>query len=255
MIKISIALFLRRMSGVTSKGWRIANDVFLFLLVGYTLLALFWTCFQCSPPPAMWNKAYSGHLAKPAVCWSTGTIGAALSVIHVVMDFLLLATPMLILWKIQLSKPKKVRLYLVFSVGTLSCVASVLREHAQHNIDMDITYGYTTLLAWTVVDLTLAVVVASLPVLSTLLPSIFRQLTGSSRVYETTRNPGDTNTATVTASRAVISKRRNSSTPSDEDGILREDNFELSSIMYKSRDHSVDGSEITKNPLIKDTGI
>ncbi|KAG9858161.1 hypothetical protein KCU68_g806, partial [Aureobasidium melanogenum] len=68
IIKISICLFLRRMSEATSKYPRIANDIFLFLLISYSLLALFWSCFQCSPAPAMWDKIYSGKLAQPAKC-------------------------------------------------------------------------------------------------------------------------------------------------------------------------------------------
>jgi hypothetical protein len=146
IIKLSIALFLRRMSGVTSKGWRMANYFLIFLLVSYTLLALFWTCFQCREPPAMWDKIYSGKLASPSKCWSTLLLGTTLSVIHVTMDFILLMSPMIILWRVQLSKAKKARLYFVFSIGALSCVASVLRELAQHHIDSDITCELTLVL-------------------------------------------------------------------------------------------------------------
>lgn len=139
VIKISICLFLRRISEAASRYPRIANDAFLFLLVGYTLLALFWSCFQCSPAPAMWDKIYSGKLATPATCWSTLIVANALSVLHVIMDFVLLLTPMIVLWKVQLNRKTKIRLFIVFSVGGLSCVASVLRELAQKSISKDIT--------------------------------------------------------------------------------------------------------------------
>jgi hypothetical protein len=139
IIKISICLFLRRISEATTKYSRTANDIFLFLLVAYTLLALFWSCFQCSPAPAMWDKIYSGKLAQPAKCWSTLVVANTLSVIHVVMDFVLLLTPIVVLWSVRLNKNTKIRLFIVFSMGSLSCVASILRELAQKSISKDIT--------------------------------------------------------------------------------------------------------------------
>ncbi|KAI5243437.1 hypothetical protein E4T43_04126 [Aureobasidium subglaciale] len=225
IIKISICLFLRRISEATSKYPRIANEVFLFLLISYTLLALFWSCFQCSPAPAMWDKIYSGQLAQPAKCWSTLVVANALSVIHVVMDFVLLLTPIVVLWKVRLNKNTKIRLFIVFSMGSLSCVASVLRELAQKSISKDITYGYTSLLAWTVVDLTLAVVVASLPVISALIPKAWGEITHSSRVRRTTLGQ---DTTRGTQRQSVTGRARRSSIDSEEDGILREDRIELS---------------------------
>ncbi|KAI5198180.1 hypothetical protein E4T39_06935 [Aureobasidium subglaciale] len=238
IIKISICLFLRRISEATSKYPRMANDFFLFLLISYTLLALFWSCFQCSPAPAMWDKIYSGKLAQPAKCWSTLVVANALSVIHVVMDFVLLLTPIVVLWKVRLNKTTKIRLFIVFSMGSLSCVASVLRELAQKSISKDITYGYTSLLAWTVVDLTLEVVVASLPVISALIPKAWGEITHSSRVRRTTLGQ---DTTRGTQRQSVTGRARRNSIDS-EDGILREDRIELSfarnSKQVEPRDHS-----------------
>ena len=87
----------------------------------------------------MWDKIYSGKLAQPAKCWSTLVVANTLSVIHVVVDFVLLLTPIAVLWNVQLNKKTKIRLFIVFSMGSLSCVASVLRELAQKSISKDIT--------------------------------------------------------------------------------------------------------------------
>jgi hypothetical protein len=87
----------------------------------------------------MWDKIYSGKLAQPARCWSTLVVANTLSVIHVVMDFVLLLTPIIVLWNVRLNKKTKIRLFIVFSMGSLSCVASILRELAQKSISKDIT--------------------------------------------------------------------------------------------------------------------
>jgi hypothetical protein len=60
------------------------------------------------------------------------------------MDFVLLLTPIVVLWKVRLNKGTKIRLFIVFSMGSLSCVASVLRELAQKSISKDITCKSTT---------------------------------------------------------------------------------------------------------------
>ncbi|KAH0164812.1 hypothetical protein KCU67_g4982, partial [Aureobasidium melanogenum] len=240
IIKISICLFLRRMTEATSKYPRIANDIFLFLLISYTLLALFWSCFQCSPAPAMWDKIYSGKLVQPAKCWSTLVVANTLSVIHVIMDFVLLLTPIFVLWKVQLNKKTKIRLFIVFSMGSLSCVASVLRELAQKSISRDITYGYTSLLAWTVVDLTLAVVVASLPVISALIPKAWGDITHSSRVRRTTLRR---TTSNGTQGQSVVGRARRNTVDSEEDGILREDRIELTFARNSKQIQSTEASQ------------
>lgn len=266
IIKISICLFLRRISEATSRYPRIANDIFLFLLISYTLLALFWSCFQCSPAPAMWDKIYSGKLAQPAKCWSTLMVANTLSVIHVVMDFVLLLTPIVVLWKVRLNKKTKIRLFIVFSMGSLSCVASVLRELAQKSISKDITCrssltsstsyiylfsvdGYTGLLAWTVVDLTLAVVVASLPVISALIPQAWGDVTHSSRVRRTMVRQA---TSKGTQGQSVIRKPRRDTIDSEEDGILREDRIELS---YARKSKQVEPREASQISLYESRHI
>jgi hypothetical protein len=91
----------------------------------------------------MWDKIYSGKLVQPAKCWSTLVVANTLSVIHVVMDFVLLLTPIIVLWNVRLNKKTKIRLFIVFSMGSLSCVASILRELAQKSISKDITCKIT----------------------------------------------------------------------------------------------------------------
>ena len=102
--------------------------------------------------------------------------------------------------------------------------------------------GYTTLLAWTVVDLTLAVVVASLPVLSALVPALVRELTESSGIFGTIRPSAGTNRMTTSA---AASTDRQASADSDEGGILCEHEIELSYSVDQTKDILESGSYIT----------
>jgi hypothetical protein len=203
----------------------------------------------------MWDKIYSGKLAQPARCWSTLVVANTLSVIHVVMDFVLLLTPIIVLWNVRLNKKTKIRLFIVFSMGSLSCVASILRELAQKSISKDITCKPTpsNLIIYlltpsqmdtqVVVDLTLAVVVASLPVISTLIPKAWGDLTHSSRIRMTT--PGQA-TSKGTQGRSVTGRTRRNTIDSEEDGILREDRIELS---YARNSKRLEPREISVSEL------
>ncbi|KAF2145321.1 uncharacterized protein K452DRAFT_220412 [Aplosporella prunicola CBS 121167] len=221
IIKISITLFNRRLTGMASRIWRIINDVFLVMLIAYTILALFWTCFQCTPPPAMWDKAYSGRLARPASCYSTSLLSNVLSTLHVIMDFCLLMTPIIVLWKVKLPKSTKIRLYFVFSTGAVSCIGSVLRQLAQQKISLDVTWGYTSILTWTLVDLTFGLLTASLPVIVGLIPSAWHSVTNREASRPTNISQG------------YLSESRSKTTRSGRDvesesGVLIEEEFELS---------------------------
>lgn len=107
--------------------------------------------------------------------------------------------------------------------------------------------GYTSLLAWTVVDLTLAVVVASLPVISALIPKAWGDITHSSRVRRNTRGQA---TSKGTHAQSVIGRARRSTIDSEEDGILREDRIELS---YARNSKQLQPREASQTSLYEST--
>ena len=47
LIKMSIVLFNRRITGLTSKVWRRINDGFLFILMSYMIAYMVWIGVRC----------------------------------------------------------------------------------------------------------------------------------------------------------------------------------------------------------------
>lgn len=131
MIKVSITLFNRRLTGLTSQRWMIAHYTFLFLLVCYIIIALFVEIFKCIPPGAHYSMIRFGEGVKPLRCLDWENVGIAFSSIHVTFDFALLSVPLIILYKIKMDRSKKIRLAFLFSVGAVSCIASAMRHHVQ----------------------------------------------------------------------------------------------------------------------------
>ena len=173
LINISITLFNRRLTGLTSRSWMIAHNIFLVLIVGYILSATFSTIFACRPFVGF-SLIKAGQLAEAPKCLNQNTFGTALSALHSTFDFALLTVPLITLYQIQMSMPKKLRLMFLFSIGSASCIGSVMRSVIQKQADPDITWASREIYSWTVVDLFFAVIAASLPVLNAAVPKDWR---------------------------------------------------------------------------------
>ncbi len=131
MIKVSITLFNRRLTGLTSRRWSIAHYTFLSLLLAYIVVSVFLQIFKCNPPAKQYSMITFGQVRGPITCMNRHTVGITLSALHVAFDFALLAVPLIVLYHVQLSWSKKLRLGLLFSIGSVSCIASVMRHRVQ----------------------------------------------------------------------------------------------------------------------------
>ncbi|KAL8646372.1 MAG: hypothetical protein Q9226_006885 [Calogaya cf. arnoldii] len=224
-VKLSITAFNMRLTGLSSRKWMYAHWAFIGILIVFILCTIFLSTFQCRPAKGAWNIMATGHLAKSPVCIPDPDISFPLSVIHIVLDFCLLAVPILVLWKIQLPWNTKIRLYILFAAGALTCFAAVMRRVSQARLKSDPTYNVSTLIYWTEVDIMLSVIVASMPVLGTVLWS---------RTMTSRRNkPSDPSSAFGNSK-----PKSGGNVPSEHsrEGIIRQDEVELE---YHNRASSV----------------
>ena len=152
----------------------IAHNIFLVLLVGYMLSSTFTVTFACSHPFVGMGLVKVGHLSEPQKCINENTMGTALSALHSAFDFALLTVPLITLYQLQMSLPKKMRLMFLFSIGSVSCIGAVMRQVIQKQAAPDITYDSIRIFQWTVVDIFFAITAASLPVLNAAIPKGWR---------------------------------------------------------------------------------
>jgi len=138
-VKLSITSFNMRLTGLSSRKWMYAHWTFFGILTVYILCAILLVTFHCNPVSAGFNTIDTGNLSVPPKCLSEPAVNDPLSFWHVVMDFCLLAVPILVLWKVHILPVTKIRLYLLFSVGAISCFASVMRQIAQRHLKFDPT--------------------------------------------------------------------------------------------------------------------
>ncbi|ORY71597.1 uncharacterized protein BCR38DRAFT_13765 [Pseudomassariella vexata] len=162
--KISLALFIRRLAQNSSRGWRYFCDFYLTTLVPYILLAVFWIVFSCNPPRAQWDQAYSGKLATPARCVDMSLAGRVLNITHVVQGVILLLSPMVILWTVQIDRARKIRLFVIWGVGAITVLCGLMRQ-IRADFTADLMWSYTELLIWTSLDVCIGIITISLPVM------------------------------------------------------------------------------------------
>ncbi|APA15264.1 hypothetical protein sscle_14g100340 [Sclerotinia sclerotiorum 1980 UF-70] len=180
VVKISICLFNRRLTAMTTRRWLWFNNAFLVVLVVFILVSLFWTIFSCNPVWGGWDAIRLGREGVVAKCFPVSTLGSVLSTVHVVTDFGLLAVPLIVLWKVKMGWRTRGRLYVVFAVGGASMIGSILRQIKQAELESDVLWSFKSLVDWTLVDLTLGVIAASLPVLSAIIPAKWKSMHTSS---------------------------------------------------------------------------
>lgn len=69
--------------------------------------------FACTPRSKIWNSSIDGK------CVDIYVVNVASSVFNFVLDLMMLAMPLSVIWKLQLSRRKKVALSMLFTVGIL----------------------------------------------------------------------------------------------------------------------------------------
>lgn len=174
----------------------------IFHRVCYILAALSWCYFVmvfvetfafCRPISYNWDKSIEG------TCHHQKLVYLLAAVTNLVRDVIVATLPMPLLWRLHMSNVKKLGISAMFSLGAMSvslilrysqyqtsitnwanclriCIISVVRVIYTGNLDSkDIFYSSADLLIWSVLESTLGVVNASLPVLK----PVFQQLAES----------------------------------------------------------------------------
>lgn len=144
LIKISIALANRRITGMTSKRWQIAHWIYLALLMSILPICVLLNLFPCSPIAVSFTLQAIAKVPDPRTikCLDTDAISLATRSLHIVTDLLLLPVPIIIVWRLQMRLSRKVRLMLVFCVGIVSSIASIMRNILTSRIASDLTCTY-----------------------------------------------------------------------------------------------------------------
>ena len=114
-IKLSVLLFYDRIFGIAKPNFRYILLITGGLVIAYGVAGVLGTIFQCVPLSDLW-KPPSNHAP---VCILFGRLVLTMGAVNIVTDIIILSLPIPLVWRLQVSKPRRWQLVIVFSLGGL----------------------------------------------------------------------------------------------------------------------------------------
>lgn len=122
LVKISMLLFYLRI--FPQKWFRISCFVTMAACAAYAIAFLLVSVWQCRPISYAWTN---WHGETTGVCNDINAQGWTSAALNVVLDLVVLGLPLPVIAKLELNKRKKALFLLMFCVGFLVTIISILR--------------------------------------------------------------------------------------------------------------------------------
>ncbi|MCJ1357489.1 MAG: hypothetical protein MMC33_007485 [Icmadophila ericetorum] len=144
----------------------IIKTFILIVCLFYVALSLSKIC-QCVPRERIWNKTVPGKcLDLPVLLDSSGLF-------NIISDVCILLVPLKGVWHLQMTRGRKIGVYMIFTVGAIapafSTIGFVRRLQISKNPDQ--TYNQTVILLWATAELATGVTLTCVPTL----PSLYKR--------------------------------------------------------------------------------
>ena len=176
LIAISITLSNNRLTVLTSPLWRISHRTFLLILIVFLILTILTNLFQCVPPTIKHSLCSLGAPSHPPKCLNSTILYTTLGILHSISSVALLILSISFLQGLRMSYGTKLRLFVLFLIGFISCIASILRTvfQSRDGNSPDITSVYTAQLICAAICIFFALLTSNIPILSVMLPKKWR---------------------------------------------------------------------------------
>ncbi|KAI1265008.1 hypothetical protein F5Y18DRAFT_436429 [Xylariaceae sp. FL1019] len=152
-------------------------QIVLWINTVYYIAATIVEAMQCTPRARIWDPTVDG------TCLPTKVVEVASSTINVISDVVILVAPQFVIWRLQLSKGKKVGVALVFAVGLFGTISSIFRLVATQAYlrSEDSTYTVSAVGFWAYSEMTSVFLVYGLPAI----PSFYASASSRLSLYYT----------------------------------------------------------------------
>ncbi|KAI1124450.1 hypothetical protein F5Y10DRAFT_285007 [Nemania abortiva] len=185
--KTSVLFFYRRVFQVHPR-FLIINTILIVIVVAWATSFFFATAFQCKNPVTLWTSFEYARVG----CVDTLPFYYAVSISGFITDLLILTSPLPIIWNLQMPRKNRIAVACILLLGAVVVAAGVARfatfiyigRGLFANVN-DITYFTTPVFAWTMIESSLAVVGANLPLLR---PLLLRKTYTSSQAWSLLRS-------------------------------------------------------------------
>ncbi|CCD42306.1 hypothetical protein BofuT4_P014340.1 [Botrytis cinerea T4] len=158
--KFSLLLFYNRLSPV--QWFRNAVYFLMFVVLGHSIALIFALIFLCQPLAMNWE-----YDITDGTCIDRTAIFIATAALNVATDIALLALVIPMIMDLQMPRIQKVGLIVIFMVGSLTCVTSMIRLKIMLPllIAPDQTWAVSVPCIWIIVEANLVIVCGSFPII------------------------------------------------------------------------------------------
>ncbi|MCJ1349794.1 hypothetical protein MMC31_008035 [Peltigera leucophlebia] len=145
------------------------------VLVATSVATLAANLTQCIPLKVVWGPTEAAEK-----CFNQQLFWAFSSLPNIITDLIMLALPVPVIWKIQLSWKDKVGLMITFGTGSIGTITSILRfltflRFSGPAADPDPTWHSVQLVIYSIVEVTVYTIASCLPIYRSLYLSVRRQ--------------------------------------------------------------------------------
>ncbi|KAF2281080.1 uncharacterized protein EI97DRAFT_429157 [Westerdykella ornata] len=164
--KTSFAITLLR---IATKKWQKAFIWFVIV----TLNIVYWVCailllVQCQPIAKNWDKD------MPGSCWNSSyqdNYSIFAGAYSALLDFVLATFPCVIIWNLQMNKKEKIGVTVAMSLGCLAGITASVKTSYLPGVGnfKDLTYDLADLLIWSMAEVAVTIMAASIPFFRVLL--------------------------------------------------------------------------------------
>ncbi|KAK6499471.1 hypothetical protein TWF506_004101 [Arthrobotrys conoides] len=167
------AILLQYLRIFTSKVFRIAAYVMMFIVFGYATEAILTAIFNCVPVEAFWTGDPTAKCIPREALWFAN------AGLNIFTDFSIAILPLPVIIKLNMPRRQKIPLMMIFALGFFICIVSILRLRFLIILSksMDPTWDQPATAYWSAIEMNISIVCACLPALKPLVslvaPSIF----------------------------------------------------------------------------------
>ncbi|KAL4916728.1 hypothetical protein BDW62DRAFT_218554 [Aspergillus aurantiobrunneus] len=160
LIKCSMLFLYLRL--FPNKPLRLAIHVAIGITAAWAVGSFFAQVFSCSPISFYWNQWDGEHSGR---CSSHNDLLLAHAIINIVLDVVVIALPMPILFKLQMSLEKRIGMCLMFAVGIVVTVISVFRlvEAVGFNSTTNPTKDFVPVGVWSLLEIDVGIMCSCMP--------------------------------------------------------------------------------------------
>ncbi|CEL00867.1 hypothetical protein ASPCAL00460 [Aspergillus calidoustus] len=181
LTKISICLTYLRLFPSKINKW--FNYIQIGILIGFGISTLVGMLVQCRPIENAWDFSRPDSVKN---CIDKESFFIAVAAINSGTDFLVYLWPSYYLWRIKLSLVKRIGLIICFGVGTLICVAGIIRITWQikYAASWDQPYNGAIIFIIVAIEVNLGIVCGCLPGIRPIIRRLFPKLQSSTQHSE-----------------------------------------------------------------------